>query len=97
MVHIVKPAHVLHVDEKERPISIFTISIHPDGSRLATGGLDTKVKVWSTAPILRREVEEDETHPKLLCTMTSHSGELPLKYELSWKELTVGLQVWSCV
>lgn len=80
---IIKPAHVLHNDDKERPLSIFTVSIHPDGSRLASGGLDTKIKIWSTNPILNREAELDETVPKLLCTMTSHSGEFAWSERLS--------------
>ena len=71
---IIRPAWLVHNDDKERPVTIFTLSVHPDGSRVATGGLDTKIKVWSTAPILDEGVERDERVPKLLCTMTSHSG-----------------------
>ncbi|KAK4701977.1 protein HIRA/HIR1, partial [Phenoliferia sp. Uapishka_3] len=71
---ITKPAWVLHNDDKERPVTIFTLAVHPDGSRLATGGLDTKIKIWSTAPIVQEVFEKDEKCPKLLCTMTSHSG-----------------------
>jgi protein HIRA/HIR1 len=35
---------------------------------------DRKIKVWSTVPILDPEAERDEANPKLLCTMSSHTG-----------------------
>lgn len=73
-VTVVKPAWVLHPDDKERATTIYTLAIHPDGSRLATGGLDTKIRIWSTAPIVDEAMEKNEKVPKLLCTMTSHSG-----------------------
>jgi protein HIRA/HIR1 len=74
-MRVIKPHWCLHSDDKERPVSIFTLSLHPDGTRLATGGLDTKIKVWSTAPVLDEEKEMDEALPKLLSTLTAHSGK----------------------
>jgi hypothetical protein len=35
---------------------------------------DHKVKIWSTLPILD-ETADTEANPKLLCTMTTHSGK----------------------
>jgi protein HIRA/HIR1 len=35
---------------------------------------DHKVKIWSTLPILD-ETADSEANPKLLCTMTTHSGK----------------------
>lgn len=74
-MRLVKPSWILHQDDKTRPGTIFSLAIHPDGSRLATGALDTKIKIWSTLPIVDADAEDDEDIPKLLCTMTSHSGE----------------------
>ena len=71
---VVKPSWPMHLDDKERPTTIWACAVHPDGSRLATGALDTKIKIWSTAPVLKEETEHEEAFPKLLCTMTSHSG-----------------------
>ena len=31
---------------------IFSIDVHPDGTRFATAGADHKVKVWSLLPLL---------------------------------------------
>ncbi|ORY52826.1 WD40-repeat-containing domain protein [Leucosporidium creatinivorum] len=74
---VVKPSWVLHIDEashNEQSVTIYTLSLHPDGSRLATGGLDTKIRMWSTLPILDEKTEQKEEVPKLLSTLTSHSG-----------------------
>jgi hypothetical protein len=36
--------------------------------------VDTKVRIWNTAPVLNEEAEEDPNCHKLLCTMTMHNG-----------------------
>ncbi|GAB6030239.1 hypothetical protein CHUAL_005915 [Chamberlinius hualienensis] len=54
---------------------IFSIDIHPDGSRLATGGQGEdsgRVVVWNMSSILNEEDEKDENVPKLLCQMDNH-------------------------
>jgi hypothetical protein len=81
---------LIQLDDKNNKCPIYSLSVHPDGTRLATGGLgmspiilrldrakhpDHKVKIWSTLPVLD-ESADDETNPKLLCTMTTHSGML---------------------
>lgn len=78
-MRIVKPHWCLHADDKERPTSIFSLSVHPDSSRVATGGLDTKLKIWATAPILDEKMEQATAVPRLLCTLTSHAGEWRVK------------------
>ena len=81
-MHVVKPNWVAHPDETRatRPdLTIFSLDVHPDTSRLATGGLDSLVKVWSTVPILNEQAERDgdEKCPKLLSTLSAHTGALP--------------------
>lgn len=71
---LVRPAWTVHLDDNERPKTIYSLSIHPDGTRLATGGLDTKIKIWATKPILDEAAEADEAVPKLLSTVTNHTG-----------------------
>ncbi|OCF32185.1 protein HIR1 [Kwoniella heveanensis BCC8398] len=75
-MRVTKPAWVAHnAGEKKARCPIYSISVHPDGTRLATGGLvDHKVKIWSTLPILDSEAEQDEANHKLLCTMAAHTG-----------------------
>ena len=48
--------------------------MHPDGSRIATGGLDAKIRIWSTKPILNTVSEQTNRPPKSLCTLTMHTG-----------------------
>lgn len=75
---LILPAWVEHhsdTDEKKKRQTIFSLHVHPDGSRLATGGLDQKIRVWATEPILNEKVEEMEGTNKLLCTMSRHTGE----------------------
>lgn len=78
MVNVIKPSFVSHEDEKARPLSILSAEVSPDGSRLATGGLDQKIKIWNTAPILREELENDGETKKLLSTLSAHTGETSL-------------------
>ncbi len=73
-MHLVKPAWAVHLDENERPKTIYSIAIHPDGTRLATGGIDTKIKIWSTTPIINQDQQDNEDVPKLLSTLTAHEG-----------------------
>ncbi|KAF9530015.1 transcription corepressor [Crepidotus variabilis] len=61
-------------DQNTKRLSIFSISVHPDGSRIATGGLDAKIRIWSTKPILNQAAELSGKPPKSLCTLTMHSG-----------------------
>ncbi|KAK7036557.1 HIR complex subunit [Paramarasmius palmivorus] len=77
-MHFTKPAWVIHKDsarqDSTKRLSIFSIHVHPDGSRIATGGLDAKVRIWSTKPILNPAAEESGKPPKSLCTLTMHTG-----------------------
>ncbi|EMD34741.1 hypothetical protein CERSUDRAFT_116935 [Gelatoporia subvermispora B] len=74
-----KPAWVMHNDsamrgEQSKRLSIFSVHVHPDGSRIATGGLDAKVRIWSTKPILNEASEKSGRPPKSLCTLAMHTG-----------------------
>ncbi|KAJ1658482.1 HIR complex subunit [Dispira simplex] len=71
---VTKPGWVQHEDDKGKKTTLFSLSLHPDGSRLATGGLDNKVKIWNVAPMLHSEAELDPNVPKLLATMGLHNG-----------------------
>lgn len=54
---------------------IFSVDIHPDGSRFATGGQGAdagQICVWNMAPVAREEDELSEAVPKLLCQMDNH-------------------------
>ncbi|KAF8631486.1 hypothetical protein AX15_002373 [Amanita polypyramis BW_CC] len=79
MVHFTKPAWVMHKDtsksdQNTKRLSIFSVHVHPDGSRIATGGLDSKIRIWSTKPILNRPSELSGKPPKALCTLHMHTG-----------------------
>ncbi|KAJ8312148.1 hypothetical protein KUTeg_009521 [Tegillarca granosa] len=71
-MRLLKPAWVNH-DGKP----IFSIDIHPDGSRFATGGQGEdsgsgKVAIWNMAPVKEEKDEKDENVPKILCQMDNH-------------------------
>ncbi|XP_070573135.1 protein HIRA-like isoform X2 [Ptychodera flava] len=69
-MRLLKPAWVSH---EGKPI--FSIDIHPDGSRFATGGQGDdsgKVALWNMAPVKSEKDEKDENVPKLLCSMDNH-------------------------
>ncbi|TFK28561.1 transcription corepressor [Coprinopsis marcescibilis] len=77
-MHFTKPAWVMHKDSSKsddaKRLSIFSVHVHPDGSRIATGGLDAKVRIWSTKPILNPASEASGRPPKSLSTLTMHTG-----------------------
>ncbi|XP_042907533.1 protein HIRA [Parasteatoda tepidariorum] len=54
---------------------IFSVDIHPDGSRFATGGqgMDTgRIVIWNMSPVVEEADEKDENVPKVLCQMDNH-------------------------
>lgn len=90
-----KPAWVVHKDsssrESSKRASIFSCHVHPDCSRIATGGLDAKVRIWSTKPILNRDSELSGRPPKLLCTLAMHTGPvLTVRWAQSGRWLASG-------
>uniref|UniRef100_A0AAY4BS36 Protein HIRA n=1 Tax=Denticeps clupeoides TaxID=299321 RepID=A0AAY4BS36_9TELE len=67
---LLKPSWVNH---NGKPI--FSVDIHPDGTKFATGGQGDdsgKVVIWNMAPVLREEDEKNENVPKMLCQMDNH-------------------------
>lgn len=67
---LLKPSWVSH---NGKPI--FSVDIHPDGTKFATGGQGEdsgKVVIWNMAPVLREEDEKNENIPKMLCQMDNH-------------------------
>ena len=69
MVFISKPEWVTHDGQP-----IFSVDIHPDGTRFVTAGQDHAIKLWSMAPVLEESSEKDESVPKLLATLSDHLG-----------------------
>jgi protein HIRA/HIR1 len=78
-------------DQNAKRQSIFSVHVHPDGSRIATGGLDSKIRIWSTKPILNVASENSNRPPKSLCTLTMHTGPvLAVRWAHSGKWLASG-------
>ncbi|CAI2173761.1 11228_t:CDS:10 [Funneliformis geosporum] len=75
-MHLAKPSWLAHLDDKNQRTSIFSIHVHPDGTRIATGGLDNKIKLWSTLPITDGSKALDPNVPNLLCTLGLHNGSV---------------------
>ncbi|KIJ51707.1 hypothetical protein M422DRAFT_203025 [Sphaerobolus stellatus SS14] len=101
----VKPSWVLHHDsgdkEHKKRLAIFSVHVHPDGSRIATGGLDAKVRIWSTKPILNEAAHEAGIPPPHLSTLTMHTGPvLTVRWANSGRWLASGsddavVMVWD--
>jgi len=101
-----KPAWVVHKDSAKndqhaKRQSIFSVHVHPDGSRIATGGLDAKIRIWSTKPILDAASEQSNRPPKSLSTLTMHTGPvLVVRWAHSGKWLASGsddqvIMIWD--
>ncbi|KAK7204493.1 protein HIR1 [Myxozyma melibiosi] len=86
-MYYLKPAWLTHHEGQKR-FEVYSVDVHPDGTRIASGGLDAKVRIWSTAAIFSCaksdgtdgevnggvKVPSDYTGPKQLCSMSTHSG-----------------------
>ena len=59
MVHLSKP----QAPHDEQPI--FSVDVHPDGQRFATGGNDNRVKLWALQPCIDESAEADGGQPRL--------------------------------
>ncbi|KAL5514511.1 HIR1 [Sanghuangporus baumii] len=100
-----KPSWVMHQDgtrsENAKRLSIFSVHVHPDGSRIATGGLDAKIRIWSTKPILNEAADAANRPPKSLCTLTMHTGPvLTVRWAHSGRWLASGsddeiIMIWD--
>lgn len=70
MMKILKPSWVKHDDHP-----IFSIDVHPDSSRFATGGQGKEsgtIVIWNMGPVVDVNKENDENAPKILCKMDHH-------------------------
>ncbi|XP_015600731.1 protein HIRA homolog [Cephus cinctus] len=67
---LVKPNWVTHDD-----YPIFSVDIHPNGKRFATGGQggdSGRVVIWNMEPVFNETAEVDQNIPKMLCQLDNH-------------------------
>ena len=77
MVALSKPEWVAHgVDARGDASPIFSIDVHPDGTRFVTAGNDGRIKVWNMRPCKSVEAENDSTVPRTLATLSGHEGSV---------------------
>ncbi|XP_065663426.1 protein HIRA isoform X2 [Hydra vulgaris] len=73
---------------------IFSIDVHPDGSRFATGGQGEDggiVIIWNVGPVINEKLEADFAVPRMLCQMDDHTGCVNcLRWSTSGKYLASG-------
>ncbi|ODQ78171.1 hypothetical protein BABINDRAFT_162844, partial [Babjeviella inositovora NRRL Y-12698] len=85
-MRVIKLPWLNHTVEN-RKFEVYSLSISSDGTRLASGGLDGKVRIWSIDTILKFNAPEkskyfqsdqqnsiDETLHRPLCSMARHNG-----------------------
>lgn len=90
--------HPIIDDKKRKRQTIFSVHVHPDGSRLATGGLDQKVRIWATEPIINAEVEKQKDANRLLSAMSRHTGSvLAVRWSPSGRFLASGSDDTICL
>lgn len=66
--------HFLYNFIAEKPI--FSIDVHPDGTKFATGGQGSGpeglVVIWNLKPVLSPDAEFNKSIPKMLCRLENH-------------------------
>ncbi|KAH3685512.1 hypothetical protein WICPIJ_003516 [Wickerhamomyces pijperi] len=74
-MYILKLPWLNHTEEN-RKNEVYTLSVSPDGERLASGGLDGKVRIWSIPELLKFKDSKLPRNEfcKPLCAMTRHTG-----------------------
>ncbi|CAM9809121.1 unnamed protein product, partial [Hapterophycus canaliculatus] len=70
-----KPLSVGHFGEKKQACVIYSVHVHPDGSRFATGGSDHRVRIWSMEPFRSPAAAVGED-VKLLAGLSQHTGSV---------------------
>eukprot|EP00741_Cyanophora_paradoxa_P018977 tig00021108_g18320.t1 len=66
---VVQPEWVTHAGN-----AIWSIDIHPDGTRLATAGGDSTIKIWSTAVLFDEEKKSGDEGTVELCVIKNHQA-----------------------
>lgn len=70
---------------------IFSVDVHPAGTRLATAGKDLKVKIWNLLPVVDVQQELNPVVPKLLTTLADHYGDVNIaRFSRDGKRLASG-------
>ena len=84
---IAKPLWICHTDDKGKRKGIFCLDLHPHLPLLATGSIDSTIKLWNVSQLL----ECPETRGQCIGTLTRHSSAvLTLRWSPSGQALASG-------
>ena len=72
-MYYIRPSWLGHFNENEARQPIYSLDVSSDGARLATGGLDGKVRVWDV-PLCIDPPADDSDQTGLLATIPAHTG-----------------------
>ncbi|KAJ3299326.1 HIR complex subunit [Borealophlyctis nickersoniae] len=67
---------IAHKTDKGTRVPIYSLHVHPLGTKLATAGQDGKIKIWCLATCKLRTDAFKEDTSTLLSTLTNHQGSV---------------------
>ena len=76
---------------------IFSIDVHPGGTRFVTAASDHKVKIWNLLPVLEAQQEARKDCPRLLATLADHFGPVNIaRFSQAGRHLATGADDKLC-
>lgn len=89
-MRLVRPGWLRHLDDTLHSFEIYSLDVDPSGTRMATGGLDGKARIWPVSATALAGTDEEPEDPQLFA-LASHNGAVTcVKFSPDGRYLATG-------